>query len=98
MAAEQKSKSEIPDNLEQCIGQRIEVDKFRGTIRYVGPVATSKKATTTWLGIEWDDPNRGKNDGSVKTPDGTVTHNLYPIRTVYIPPNLQTKTRYIDIS
>jgi len=69
---EQKSASQIPDNLQDFVGNRIEVDKDKGTIRYVGPVATSKKATTTWLGIEWDDANRGKNDGSVVTDDGTV--------------------------
>eukprot|EP01084_Bolivina_argentea_P116468 206941_1 len=71
MTQSQEKKSEIPADLEDRVGQRIAVDKFKGTIRYVGPVATSKKASTVWLGIEWDDLNRGKNDGSVTTSDGT---------------------------
>ena len=72
MAQSSEQKSQIPDDLLLCIGHRIAVEKFKGTIRYVGPVATSKKATTTWLGIEWDDANRGKNDGSVKSADGQI--------------------------
>ena len=55
---------------DERIGQRIRVDNHAGPVRYVGPVATSKKATTVWLGVEWDDDNRGKNDGSVQTADG----------------------------
>lgn len=56
------------------VGQRVaDKDGFRGTVRYVGPVATSKKATTVYAGIEWDDPSRGKHDGSVTAADGTVT-------------------------
>ena len=49
------------------VGQRVKdhVD-FRGTVRYVGPVVTSKKDPgATWVGIEWDDETRGKHDGSV---------------------------------
>ena len=30
-------------------------------MRYVGPVEGTKG---DWLGVEWDDPNRGKHDGS----------------------------------
>jgi len=44
----------------------------RGFIRYIGPVATSKKQTTQWLGIEFEKKGRGTNDGSVKTKDGEV--------------------------
>merc|ERR1719295_505562 len=68
----EEAKVEIPEDLQDVLGQRIRVESSIGTIRYVGPVATSKKATTIWLGIEWDDENRGKNDGAVTTPDGTV--------------------------
>ena len=71
-ADDKKKESSVPDDLQLCIGHRIAVKEHRGTIRYVGPVATSKKATTVWLGIEWDDINRGKNDGSVKTADGKI--------------------------
>lgn len=36
------------------------------TLRYVGPVATqtSGKRQDTWLGVEWDDPDRGKHSGT----------------------------------
>lgn len=33
------------------------------TIRYIGPVEGTGKE---WLGVEWDDPHRGKNDGELK--------------------------------
>lgn len=31
-----------------------------GSIRYVGPVDCT---LGNWLGVEWDDPNRGKHSG-----------------------------------
>ncbi|GAQ82810.1 tubulin-specific chaperone E [Klebsormidium nitens] len=45
------------------VGQRIrssDADGFKGTVRYVGPVAGQQG---TWIGIEWDDLERGKHDG-----------------------------------
>ncbi|SPO21495.1 related to PAC2 - microtubule effector required for tubulin heterodimer formation [Ustilago trichophora] len=48
------------------VGQRISLGAHRGTIRYRGPVPPS---TGEWLGIEWDDPTRGKHDG--QSSDGT---------------------------
>ena len=72
MAQAAEVKVEIPDDLKDVVGQRIRIDKSIGSVRYIGPVATSKKATTIWLGIEWDDENRGKNDGAVTTEDGKV--------------------------
>ncbi|GMF18100.1 unnamed protein product [Phytophthora lilii] len=36
-----------------------------GTVRYIGPVASSKDATTVYYGVEWDVWGRGRNDGSV---------------------------------
>ncbi|RKO87465.1 hypothetical protein BDK51DRAFT_15975 [Blyttiomyces helicus] len=38
------------------------LDNFTGTVRYHGPVPHS--AATAWLGIEWDDPTRGKHSGT----------------------------------
>lgn len=35
--------------------------KYRATVRYVGPVEGQKGS---WVGLEWDDPDRGKHDGS----------------------------------
>ena len=37
----------------------------KGTVRYIGPVVTSKKAEDVWVGIEWDDATRGKHNGAV---------------------------------
>jgi dynactin complex subunit len=42
------------------VGQRIEVEDMRGTIRYIGEVPSTKG---TWLGVEWDDKERGKHSG-----------------------------------
>eukprot|EP00520_Triparma_pacifica_P017840 CAMPEP_0118652108 /NCGR_PEP_ID=MMETSP0785-20121206/11140_1 /TAXON_ID=91992 /ORGANISM="Bolidomonas pacifica, Strain CCMP 1866" /LENGTH=589 /DNA_ID=CAMNT_0006544599 /DNA_START=78 /DNA_END=1845 /DNA_ORIENTATION=+ len=42
-----------------------DVDGFLGTVLYVGPVASAKKQGDIYCGIEWDDPSRGKHDGSV---------------------------------
>lgn len=56
-----------------AIGDRVrDKDGSRGTVRYLGPVATSKSADTVYAGIEWDDEGRGKNDGSVTADDGTT--------------------------
>jgi Leucine-rich repeat (LRR) protein len=42
-----------------------DVDGFCGTVDYVGPVASAKKIDEVYAGIVWDDPSRGKHDGSV---------------------------------
>ncbi|XP_052425743.1 tubulin-specific chaperone E isoform X1 [Carassius gibelio] len=47
--------------LEDAVGRRVSCDGERGTVRYVGPVLPT---TGLWLGVEWDDPERGKHDGS----------------------------------
>jgi dynactin complex subunit len=44
------------------VDDRVCFNSSIGTIKYVGPV--SAKAGI-WYGIEWDDPTRGKGDGSV---------------------------------
>lgn len=45
------------------IGQRVSYESAICTVRYVGDVADTNG---TWLGVEWDDPTRGKHDGSRK--------------------------------
>ena len=62
------------------IGQRVRDEHgFAGTVRYVGPVATSKDASASWVGVEWDDATRGKHDGMVTCKDGTsVRHFTCP--------------------
>jgi tubulin-specific chaperone E len=42
-----------------------DVDGFCGTVEYVGPVASAKNESEIYVGIAWDDPKRGKHDGSV---------------------------------
>ena len=39
-------------------------DGYRGTVRYIGPVAAAKSKEEIWLGVEWDKQGRGKHDGS----------------------------------
>ena len=44
------------------VGCRIETtDGARAVVRYVGPV---EGTDGEWVGVEWDDPTRGKHDGS----------------------------------
>ncbi|XP_054281832.1 tubulin-specific chaperone E [Macrosteles quadrilineatus] len=43
-----------------AVGRRVAVGEHRGTVQYVGAVPP---APGVWLGVEWDDPSRGKHDG-----------------------------------
>lgn len=42
-----------------------DVDGFVATVRYLGPVASAKNQNETYVGVEWDDEQRGIHDGSV---------------------------------
>lgn len=54
-----------------AVGSRVaDRDGFLGTIRYVGPVVTSKTADATYIGVDWDVAARGKGDGAVTTSAG----------------------------
>ena len=44
----------------------------RGTIKYIGAVENTKGS---WLGIDWDNPERGKHDGSHQGRNYFVTHS-----------------------
>jgi len=44
-------------------GQRVSFKNQICTIRYIGPVEGTDKE---WLGVEWDDPQRGKHYGAHK--------------------------------
>ncbi|XP_037621753.1 tubulin-specific chaperone E-like [Sebastes umbrosus] len=46
---------------EDAVGRRVFCDEERATVRYVGPVPPT---AGLWLGVEWDNPERGKHDGS----------------------------------
>lgn len=41
-------------------GTRISLAGYTGTVKFIGPV---DNASGIWLGVEWDDPSRGKHDG-----------------------------------
>uniref|UniRef100_A0A3B4AD82 Tubulin-specific chaperone E n=1 Tax=Periophthalmus magnuspinnatus TaxID=409849 RepID=A0A3B4AD82_9GOBI len=45
---------------EDAVGRRVSCGGDRATVRYVGPVPPTKGV---WLGVEWDNPERGKHDG-----------------------------------
>ena len=49
------------DAVQLQVGQRVECSGYYGTVGYVGEVPPTKG---TWLGVDWDDPSRGKHDGS----------------------------------
>jgi tubulin-specific chaperone E len=42
-------------------GTRLSISSFLCTVLYIGPV---KDTSGTWLGVEWDDPSRGKHSGT----------------------------------
>ncbi|XP_062304801.1 tubulin-specific chaperone E isoform X1 [Osmerus eperlanus] len=44
-----------------AVGNRVSCDGERGTVRFVGTVPPT---AGLWLGVEWDNPERGKHDGT----------------------------------
>lgn len=42
------------------VGRRVSVGAQAGVARYVGPIPGTE---SVWVGVEWDDPCRGKHDG-----------------------------------
>lgn len=60
------------------LGQRLSYDGAVCTVRYVGQVSGT---AGDWLGVEWDDPSRGKHDGSHK---GTRYFTCECSRTTYL--------------
>lgn len=42
-------------------GERLSLKGQLCTVRYVGPVGDKPGK---WLGVEWDDPKRGKHNGT----------------------------------
>ena len=66
----------IPSDLIPHRTRLRDSDGFLGTVRYVGPVASAKKATEIYVGVEWDDASRGRHDGSVvcRATNGLVRH------------------------
>jgi tubulin-specific chaperone E len=55
------------------LGQRVQdLTGYRATVRYIGPVCTSKAKDAVWIGVEFDDATRGKHDGSVESESGEL--------------------------
>jgi dynactin complex subunit len=42
-------------------GHRVECCGYYGTVCYIGEVPPTKGS---WLGVDWDDPARGKHNGT----------------------------------
>ncbi|XP_054431470.1 tubulin-specific chaperone E isoform X2 [Pteronotus mesoamericanus] len=64
------------------VGQRVEVNGERATVLFYGPVPP---VAGLWLGVEWDNPERGKHDGSH---EGTVYFKCsHPTGGSFIRPN-----------
>ena len=47
--------------MDHYLGQGLSLKGQPCTIRYIGAVADK---LGQWLGVEWDDPERGKHDGT----------------------------------
>lgn len=59
------------------LGERIcDTDSCKGTVKYIGKVASAKNINDIWIGIEWDDSSRGKHDGSCVDSDG-ILHRYF---------------------
>ena len=44
------------------IGSRVDVNGHKGKLKYIGTV---QGYNGEWIGIDWDDPMRGKHNGTV---------------------------------
>ena len=94
----------VPDYAQ--VGCRVETrDGARATVRYVGSVVGQDGE---WVGVEWDDPTRGKHDGSyggtryfecAATPADGVTPASF-VRPLKIRPGVTfaeaLRTKYLD--
>lgn len=43
------------------VGNRVECDGALGTVKWIGEVPSTQGV---WYGVDWDDENRGKHDGT----------------------------------
>uniref|UniRef100_A0A1A8BTV6 Tubulin-specific chaperone E n=1 Tax=Nothobranchius kadleci TaxID=1051664 RepID=A0A1A8BTV6_NOTKA len=50
-----------PEQAADLLGRRVAIGGERATVRFAGLVPPT---TGFWLGVEWDDPKRGKHDGT----------------------------------
>ena len=54
---------------EELIGRKVLFNNSAGVVRYFGPLVHQGKPENSkdeaWIGIEWEEVNRGKHDGTV---------------------------------
>lgn len=65
-------------------GKRLSFSSHLCTVRYHGPV---EGTTGTWLGVEWDDPTRGKHSGSHQGTQYFTCQNPSPTSASFIRPS-----------
>ncbi|GMS97401.1 hypothetical protein PENTCL1PPCAC_19576, partial [Pristionchus entomophagus] len=65
------------------VGARVQVGDDKATVRYLGQVDGVRG---DWVGVEWDDPARGKHDGTVK--DKRYFTTRHPTGGSLVRPNL----------
>ena len=57
------------DNREKLVGRKILFNNSSGIVRYFGTLqhqgAPANAKDELWIGIEWDEANRGKHNGTV---------------------------------
>ncbi|KAJ5496129.1 hypothetical protein N7539_001245 [Penicillium diatomitis] len=66
------------------VGHRRSYDGQRCTIRFVGPL---KGTTGEWLGVEWDDPTRGKHSGEHKGEQQFTCKSNHPTAGSFVRPS-----------
>ncbi|KAM3716151.1 AP-1 complex subunit [Dirofilaria immitis] len=63
------------------VGDRIEAGGNRGVIKYIGAV---DGYDGEWIGIDWDNPERGKHDGFLNGKRYFQANNLWELRVIAI--------------
>ena len=70
MEQENHNSNATTQQLPQLLGRRVNLNDYRGTVRFAGGLVHEGKPegseNQVWLGIEWDDPTRGRHNGTVK--------------------------------
>jgi len=58
-------------SLEDALERRVEINNYYGTVKYAGELKHEERPMDSkgqvWVGVEWDDPSRGKHNGTVNS-------------------------------
>jgi len=81
--SQQQRRRQQDDDLDGIVIDKTRVRDtagYRGTVAYVGGVASASDTAQIYAGIVWDDPERGKHNGTVvsKTTGRLVSHFACP--------------------